>query len=86
LRTEHPQYPQPGNRRQHFPPMPERNAKFLEVLIGQMAEDRNINVVIGKTLGVLEHAELFEPVSNQASQKAYTNISTMARFAYVART
>jgi len=53
-----------GNRRQHFSPMPQRNAKLFEVLIGQMTEDRDIDVILGKTLGVLGHAELFEPARN----------------------
>jgi hypothetical protein len=44
--------------------MPKREAKLFEVLIGQMAEDGNINIVFGKTLNVLGHAELFEPICN----------------------
>jgi hypothetical protein len=35
------------------------NADFFEVLIGQLTEDREINVVLGKVLGVLGHAEFF---------------------------
>ena len=42
--------------------MPERDADLLEVLIRQMAEDREINTVLGKALRVLGHAEFFEPV------------------------
>ena len=49
---------------QHFPPVPERNAEVLEVLISQIAEDRDIDIVLGKSLRVLGHAELFEPVRN----------------------
>ena len=49
---------------QHFSPMPEQDANVLEVLIGQMWEYRNINSVLGKALGVLGHAKLFEPVRN----------------------
>jgi hypothetical protein len=69
--------------------MPERDPKLLEVPIGQMAKDRNINIVFGKALGVLAHAEFFEPVRNslhrghqqfcspsEPSQRAHTNIST----------
>ena len=44
--------------------MSERDAELLEVLIGQMTEDRNIDVVLGKALRVLGHAELFEPIRN----------------------
>ena len=79
--------------------MTECDADVLQILVSQIAENAGINIVIGKTQGVLGHAELFEPVRNwlhrghqqfwhrsEASQKAYTNISTMARFAYVAQT
>ena len=50
--------------REHFPPMPERDTEFFEVLIGQVGQDRGVDVVLGKALGVLGHAELFEPVGN----------------------
>jgi hypothetical protein len=46
------------DRCSHLAPMPKRDAKLFEVLIGQMAEDGNINIVFGKTLNVLGHAEL----------------------------
>jgi hypothetical protein len=44
--------------------MPKQDADIFEVLIRQMRERRNINPVLGKALGVLGHAELFEPVGN----------------------
>jgi hypothetical protein len=47
---------------QHFPSMPERDTKFLKVSIAQMAEDRNINVVLGKALRVIGHAERRQPI------------------------
>ena len=50
--------------REYLPPMPERHANVLEVLIGQMAQYRDIDLVLGKALGVLGHAELFEPFRN----------------------
>ena len=34
------------------------------MLISQMAKDGKINIVIGKGLSILGHAELFEPVLN----------------------
>ena len=49
---------------QHFPPMPEKDADLLEVLISQIAKDRDINAIFGKALRVLGHAELFEPICN----------------------
>jgi len=54
-----------SNRTEHLPPMPERNADLLEILIGKMAEDRDINVVISESLGVLSQAELRQPVRNR---------------------
>jgi hypothetical protein len=45
-------------------PVPQRDAKLLEVLIGQMAENRRINIVFGKALRVLGHVKFFEPVRN----------------------
>ena len=50
--------------REHLPPMPQRNADVFQILIGQMAEYRNINFVVDKAFRVLGHAELFEPVRN----------------------
>jgi hypothetical protein len=44
--------------------MPEWDADVFEILIGQMAKYRDIDPVLGKGLGVLGHAELFEPVRN----------------------
>jgi hypothetical protein len=52
------------NSREHFPSMPERYADVLEVLIAQMAEYGNIDLILGKALGVLPETELFEPVRN----------------------
>jgi hypothetical protein len=37
------------------------NADLLKVLIRQVAQYSEIDVVLGKALGVLGHAELFEP-------------------------
>ena len=51
-----------GDCRQHLPPMPEQDADVLKILIGQMAENRDIDSVLGKTLRVLGHAECLEPV------------------------
>jgi hypothetical protein len=44
--------------------MPERNATIFEVLIGQVAENGHVNVVLDKPLRVLAHAEFFEPICN----------------------
>ena len=53
-----------GDGSQHLSAVPEQNADVLQVLIGQMSEYREINSVLSKTLSVLGHAELFEPVCN----------------------
>jgi hypothetical protein len=42
--------------------MPEEDTNVLEVLIGQMGQRSSTNPILGKALGVLGHAELFEPV------------------------
>ena len=39
-----------------------RDANLFQVLIGQIRQDREIDIVINKVLGILGHAELFEPV------------------------
>ena len=45
--------------------MTERNTNVLEVLVGQITQDTHvIDAVISKELGVLGHAESFEPVRN----------------------
>jgi hypothetical protein len=38
------------------------NADLLKILIRQVAQNSEIDIVLGKALGVLRHAELFEPV------------------------
>ena len=38
--------------------------KLFQVLIGQVAKDREINAVFSKTVCILGHAEVFEPVPN----------------------
>jgi hypothetical protein len=41
-----------------------RDANLFEVLISQVAQNFEINIVLSKTLGVLGHAEFFEPIRN----------------------
>jgi len=62
------------DRCQHLSPMPERDAKLFEVLIGQMREHRDIDVVFDKPLGILGHAELFEPVRDRLHRDVSTRI------------
>jgi hypothetical protein len=45
--------------------MTERSdANLFEVLIGQVAEYREINVVLGKSLGILPEPQRLKPVRN----------------------
>jgi hypothetical protein len=61
-----------------------QHAYVFEVLIGQMAWCRKTNPIFSKTLGVLGHAELFEPFPNllhgghQRSRRGMTEFSTTA--------
>jgi hypothetical protein len=40
------------------------NANFFEVLIGQVAEDGEIDIVLSKVVSVLGHADLLKPIRN----------------------
>jgi hypothetical protein len=42
--------------------MPEQDADVLEVLIGKMGKDRDVDAVLRKCPGVLRQAELCEPI------------------------
>jgi hypothetical protein len=44
--------------------MAEQDADLLKVLVGQVSKDGDIDSILGKALGVLGHAELFEPLRN----------------------
>jgi hypothetical protein len=52
------------DRTQHLPAITEDDAEVFQVLIGHVAKNREINTVFGKALGILGHAERFEPVRN----------------------
>ncbi len=45
-------------------PIAENYADLLQVLIGQVWKDGEVNAVFGKALRVLGHAAPFEPVRN----------------------
>jgi hypothetical protein len=53
-----------GDRTQQFARITEDHAEILEILIGQVWEDGEINPILVKTLRILGHAKLFEPLSN----------------------
>ena len=48
--------------REHYSPMPQQDAYVFQVLISYMGKRRDSDPVLSKTLHVLGHAELFEPV------------------------
>jgi len=50
-----------SDRAQHLPAITENDTEVLQVLIRQVAKDRDINTVLGETVRVLGHAELVEP-------------------------
>ena len=45
--------------------MPERrDTNLFEILIGQVTQNLEVNIILGKALSVLPETELFEPVRN----------------------
>src|SRR6478672_4391532 len=50
------------DRALNFAAMPQQNAEVLEILLCKIADDREVNGVVGEALGVFGQAELFEPV------------------------
>jgi hypothetical protein len=54
-----------------FAAMAKRSDEDLfQILIGQIRQDREIYIIISKALGILGHAELFEPAPSPASSAA----------------
>jgi hypothetical protein len=54
-----------GDREQNFAAMTERtDTEVFQVLVCQIPENREIDIVVSKALGVLGHSEFFEPISN----------------------
>jgi hypothetical protein len=54
-----------ANGAQQLLTVPEREADFLQVLVGQIAENAGIDVIFGKTLRILPEANCVEPVRNR---------------------
>ena len=44
--------------------MTHRQPEFSQILVCEIGEDAKIDIVLGKALRVLGHAEVFEPVRN----------------------
>ena len=55
--------------------MPKQDADIFEVLISEVGERLNFDPILGKTLGVLGHAELFEPVCNLLHWRPPTDLT-----------
>ena len=55
--------------------MPDGHAKPIEVIVRQFAENLYIDIVFSKTLSVLGHAELFEPVCNLLHSRPPTDLA-----------
>ena len=53
-----------ADRAQQLLAIAEDDAEFLQVLIREVAKDREIDAVFGKTPGIFRHAELLEPRRN----------------------
>jgi hypothetical protein len=51
----------------------------FQVLIGEVTKDREIDVILGKALGVLGHSELFEPISDLLHRGSAPELSGVAR-------
>src|SRR5215469_14671657 len=73
-----------ADRAQHFQPVPKRDAEIFEMLLGQVGKNGNIDLVFGKALSVLGHAEIFEPLlnllhgSHQTVSSWYDRVSAIA--------
>jgi hypothetical protein len=53
----------------------ECDANLFEVLIGQVAPNFEINIVLSKAMGVLGHAEFFEPIPNLLHRRLSTDLT-----------
>ena len=49
------------NRTQHLPPMPERDTKVLEVLIGQIRQNISVDIIAAKRSFILPESEAAQP-------------------------
>jgi len=57
-------HPKAPGSREAFSAWRRVRRRVFKMLIGQVGENREINAVFSKTIRVLGHAELFEPVRN----------------------
>jgi hypothetical protein len=70
-----------GNCAQQLAAMSKRcDADLFKVLISQVAQNSEINIVLGKMLGVIGHAELFEPIRYRLRRCLLTTTAHRAAF------
>ena len=56
--------------------MPERgDTNLFEILIGQVAQNIEVNIILGKALSVLPETKLFEPVRNLLHRRSSTDLT-----------
>src|SRR5215472_5909521 len=56
--------------------MPERrDTNLFEILIGQVTQNLEVNIILGKALRVLPETELFEPVRNLLHRRPSTDLT-----------
>src|SRR5215472_9537463 len=56
--------------------MPDRDdANLFEILVGQVTQNFEINIILGKALSVLPETEPFEPVRNLLHRRPSTDLT-----------
>src|SRR5215469_8394824 len=56
--------------------MPERrDTNLFEILIGQVTQNLEVNIILGKALSVLPEPELFEPVRNLLHRRPSSDLA-----------
>jgi hypothetical protein len=74
------------DRTQELPAMPERrDTNLFEILIGQVPQNIEVDIVLGKALGVLPESELFEPVRNWVHRRPSTDLTPSVLDRHVGR-
>jgi hypothetical protein len=53
-----------ADRAQQFAAIAEQDTEAFKVLVRELREDAQVNAIFDKAIGVLGHAEFFEPVRN----------------------
>src|SRR4029450_960532 len=58
--------------------MPDRgDANLFKILVGQVTQNNEINIILGKALSVLPETELFEPVRNLLHRRPFTGFGAI---------